>query len=89
MLFCMRVLHPLWTLLYASRLLTNPSLLLSLMVQSEKKLIWHPTRQNSFVVGGGNPIGQIKVYNWDGKSEITEVTALGDLEHMKVCAMGV
>lgn len=60
------------------------------MVQSEKKLIWHPTRQNRFVVGGGHPtIGQIKVYDWDGKSEITEVTALGDLEHMKVCPMEV
>lgn len=56
------------------------------MAQPEKKLLWHPTRRNRFVVGGGNPIGQIKVYDWDGKSTITEVIALGDLQHMKVRA---
>lgn len=54
------------------------------MAHPEKKLVWHPTRQNRFVVGGGDPIGQVKIYDWDGKADITEVTALGDLEHMKV-----
>jgi len=56
------------------------------MVQPEKKLLWHPTRSNRFIVGGGNP-GQIKVYDWDGKTDITEVTALGDLQHMKVSSL--
>lgn len=54
------------------------------MILPEKKIQWHPTKRHRFMVGGGNTIGQIKVYDWDGKSEITEVTTLGDLQHMRV-----
>ncbi|KAF8530402.1 hypothetical protein BU17DRAFT_36281 [Hysterangium stoloniferum] len=57
------------------------------MLPPEKKISWHPTRANRFVVGGCGPIGQIKMYDWDGKSEITEVTTLGDLQHMKCFAL--
>ncbi|KAF8493614.1 hypothetical protein JB92DRAFT_2998338 [Gautieria morchelliformis] len=57
------------------------------MVQPGRKLLWHPTRQNRFVVGGGEPIGHIKVYDWDGRSDITEVTTLGDLQQLKCFAL--
>jgi len=55
------------------------------MLLPEKKIQWHPTLPNRFVVGGGSSIGQIKVYDYDGKTEkITEVTTVGDLAHMRV-----
>lgn len=63
------------------------------MVQSDsKRIVWHPTKPRRFVIGGaggvgnagGTSVGQIKVYDWDGSSEIAEVTTLGDLIHMKV-----
>lgn len=63
------------------------------MVASDKRIVWHPTKPRRFVIGGvgggigsagGTSVGQIKVYDWDGSSEIAEVTTLGDLVHMKV-----
>ncbi|KIJ49393.1 hypothetical protein M422DRAFT_777349 [Sphaerobolus stellatus SS14] len=57
------------------------------MLLPEKKIQWHPTVANRFVVGGGSPIGQVKVYDWDGKTEITEVVSLGDLQHMRCFAI--
>lgn len=83
--FGVRVLHPEGVVICVRVARRLPRYALSGvgMAQPEKKLLWHPTRSNRFIVGGGNP-GQIKVYDWDGKSDITEVTALGDLQHMKV-----
>ncbi|GJJ06539.1 hypothetical protein Clacol_000731 [Clathrus columnatus] len=64
------------------------------MVQSDKRIVWHPTKPRRFVIGGvggagggGTSVGQIKVYDWDGRSEIAEVTTLGDLVHMKCFAL--
>jgi hypothetical protein len=52
------------------------------MVQSEKRLLWHPRRDNKFVVGGGS---QITLYEWaPDYPEIRQITSQHDLQHMKV-----
>lgn len=52
------------------------------MVQSEKRLLWHPRQDNKFVVGGGS---QITLYEWaPDHPEIRQITSQHDLQHMKV-----
>ncbi|KAK7061340.1 zinc-ribbon-16 domain-containing protein [Favolaschia claudopus] len=52
------------------------------LVQSEKRLLWHPRQENKFVVGGGN---QITLYEWD-QQEIRHITSQHDLQFMKTFA---
>ncbi|TFY61875.1 hypothetical protein EVJ58_g4227 [Rhodofomes roseus] len=55
-----------------------------MVAHNEKRLLWHPTHQNRFVVGGGS---QITLYEWISESsEIKQVTAQQDLPHMKCFA---
>ncbi|KAG0707015.1 hypothetical protein DFH29DRAFT_1016546 [Suillus ampliporus] len=52
--------------------------------QTEKRLLWHPRRDNKFVVGGGS---QLTMYEWTPeKSEIRHVTSQNDLQFMKCFA---
>lgn len=52
------------------------------MVQTEKRLLWHPRHENKFAVGGGS---QITLYEWVPESfEIKQVTSQLDLTLMKV-----
>jgi hypothetical protein len=51
------------------------------MVQLEKRLLWHPRRENRFVVGEHS---QIVLYEWASEyPEITHVTSQHDLHSMK------
>ncbi|OBZ71041.1 hypothetical protein A0H81_09439 [Grifola frondosa] len=44
-----------------------------MVVQVEKRLVWHPRRENKFAVGGGT---QITLYEWvPQSSEIKQVTS--------------
>lgn len=50
--------------------------------QPEKRLLWHPRRENKFVVGGNT---QITLYEWaPDYPEIRHVTSRHDLQFMKV-----
>ncbi|PCH35953.1 hypothetical protein WOLCODRAFT_126455 [Wolfiporia cocos MD-104 SS10] len=52
-----------------------------MVVQNEKRLLWHPRRENRFIVGGGS---QITLYDWAlESSEIKQVTTQLDLNLMK------
>ncbi|KAI0949126.1 hypothetical protein AcW1_008824 [Taiwanofungus camphoratus] len=54
------------------------------MVQTEKRLLWHPRHENKFAVGGGS---QITLYEWVPESfEIKQVTSQLDLTLMKCFA---
>ena len=53
-----------------------------MVVQTEKRLIWHPRLDNKFLVGGGS---QVTLYEWlPDSSEIKHVTSKQDLNLMKV-----
>lgn len=53
-----------------------------MVVQPEKRLIWHPRLDNKFLVGGGS---QVTLYEWvPDSSEIKHVTSKQDLNVMKV-----
>ncbi|KDQ55662.1 hypothetical protein JAAARDRAFT_180432 [Jaapia argillacea MUCL 33604] len=55
-----------------------------MVVQSEKRLLWHPRRDNKFIVGGGSTI---ILYEWALNSpEIRHVTSQHDLSLMKCFA---
>lgn len=55
----------------------------AMIVQMEKRLLWHPRRENTFVVGGGS---QITLYQWVPQtSRIVHITSQQDLSLMKVC----
>ena len=55
------------------------------MVQTERRLSWHPRLDNRFLVGGG---GQLSLYEWcSDPSEIKPVTSKHDLQMMKVRAI--
>jgi hypothetical protein len=48
----------------------------------EKRLLWHPRKDNKFVVGGGSDIA---LYEWaPDHPEIRHVTSRHDLQFMKV-----
>ena len=51
------------------------------MVGSDKRLAWHPKHENRFLVGGG---ASITLYEYRPDSEIHHITALHDLQLMKV-----
>ncbi|KAH9948641.1 hypothetical protein B0H21DRAFT_732415 [Amylocystis lapponica] len=52
-----------------------------MVAPSEKRLLWHPRRENRFVVGGGS---QITLYEWMAEpSQIKHVTSQLDLSLMK------
>ncbi|KAH7928941.1 hypothetical protein BV22DRAFT_1030156 [Leucogyrophana mollusca] len=52
--------------------------------QPEKRLLWHPCRNNKFVVGGGS---QMSLYEWVPEhTEIRHVTSQHDLQFMKCFA---
>ncbi|KAI0071900.1 hypothetical protein K474DRAFT_1629835 [Panus rudis PR-1116 ss-1] len=54
------------------------------MVQTDRRLLWHPRLDNRFLVGGG---GQLTVYEWhSGSSEIKHVTSKHDLQMMRCFA---
>lgn len=49
----------------------------------EKRVVWHPRKENKFVVGGGS---QIRLFEWaPDVPEFRLVTSLADLQLMKVC----
>ena len=53
-----------------------------MVVQTEKRLIWHPRSDSKFLVAGAS---QITLYEWDpASSEIKHVTSKQDLNLMKV-----
>lgn len=53
-----------------------------MVVQTEKRLLWHPRLDNKFLVGGAS---QITLYEWaPDSSEIKHVTSKQDLNLMKV-----
>ncbi|KZT04227.1 WD40 repeat-like protein [Laetiporus sulphureus 93-53] len=55
-----------------------------MVVQTEKRLLWHPRHENRFVVGGGS---QVTLYEWDSTLfQIKQVTSQLDLNHMKCFA---
>ncbi|GBE80545.1 WD40 repeat-like protein [Sparassis crispa] len=55
-----------------------------MVAQTEKRLLWHPGRENKFVVGGGT---QLTLYEWvPESSEIKQVTSQLDLTLMKCFA---
>jgi hypothetical protein len=50
--------------------------------QPDKRLLWHPRRNNKFIVGGGT---QITLYEWaPDYPEIKHITSQHDLQFMKV-----
>ncbi|GLB45034.1 putative WD40 repeats [Lyophyllum shimeji] len=54
------------------------------MVQSEKRLLWHPRGNNKFIVGGGS---QITLYEWAQEHPgIRQVSSQHDLQHLKCFA---
>ncbi|RDB16246.1 SEH-associated protein 4 [Hypsizygus marmoreus] len=54
------------------------------MVQSEKRVLWHPRQENKFVVGGGS---QITLYKWTPNHPgIKQVTSQHDLQYLKCFA---
>ncbi|KAF8907863.1 hypothetical protein CPB84DRAFT_1813441 [Gymnopilus junonius] len=54
------------------------------MVQTDKRLLWHPRYDNRFVVGGNS---QITLYEWAAEyPEIRHVTSQHDLQFMKCFA---
>ncbi|TFK24770.1 hypothetical protein FA15DRAFT_618942 [Coprinopsis marcescibilis] len=54
------------------------------MVQSDKRVLWHPRHDNKFVVGGNS---QITLYEWASDfPEIRHITSQHDLHHMKCFA---
>lgn len=53
----------------------------------EKRVVWHPRKENKFVVGGGS---QIRLFEWaPDVPEFRLVTSLADLQLMKVCIPNV
>ncbi|KIP06122.1 hypothetical protein PHLGIDRAFT_107382 [Phlebiopsis gigantea 11061_1 CR5-6] len=55
-----------------------------MVLQTEKRLIWHPRLDNKFLVGGGS---QVTLYEWvSDSSEIKHVTSKQDLNLMKCIA---
>lgn len=51
------------------------------MVQLEKRLLWHPCKENKFVVGEHS---QISLYEWaSGHPEIRHITSHHGLHSMK------
>ncbi|KAI0699871.1 hypothetical protein C8T65DRAFT_742322 [Cerioporus squamosus] len=55
-----------------------------MVAQSDKRLIWHPRRQNKFIVGGST---QITLYEWlPHNSEIKQVASQLELTQMKCFA---
>ncbi|EKM54852.1 uncharacterized protein PHACADRAFT_29989 [Phanerochaete carnosa HHB-10118-sp] len=55
-----------------------------MVVQTEKRLIWHPRLDNKFLVGGSS---QVTLYEWAAESsEIKHVTSKQDLNLMKCVA---
>jgi hypothetical protein len=52
------------------------------MVYLDKCLLWHPRRDNKFIVGGNS---QITLYEWAAEyPEIRHITSQHDLHFMKV-----
>jgi hypothetical protein len=53
-----------------------------MVASAEKRLLWHPRRENRFVVGGAS---QITLYEWKPEApEIRHVASQHDLQLMKV-----
>ena len=53
----------------------------------DKKLLWNPRKQNSFIVGGGS---QLRLFEWaPDVPEFRLVTSLADLQFMKVSVLPI